>query len=361
MIKMIDTKGRYRRNGKDVYIKQPEFEELEFVSKLWGDRETMKDIGGIFNFPKEKWSNFYKKMVYPTDGKNFYCLIYNTENEPVGEVSFHGYDSITKVARFNVKVLNKYRNHGYGEEGIRLLLEYYFFEFGGGIVMDNISNPVAIKMLSKIGFQVVRQLKNETTMKLVREDFINNKKYSNKKIGILMYNGMRLSDFSLCYDILKIVNKIKKSNIFNIYGINYTDKVICDDKNMNIINMDKEKSKEEPDVLIIPGGNPLIKENFKYILNIVRNCEYICVQREGIKFLIEGQLIDGMFIPKAQIDIEDRKYIKENMLISDNFIDNGRIMMSSNIMGEIEMILSLIDKIAGRNIAENVKNNIGIK
>ena len=125
--------------------------------------------------------------------------------------------------------------------------------------------------------------------------------------------------------------------------------------------MDKEKSKEEPDVLIIPGGNPLVKENFKYILNIVRNCEYICVQREGIKFLIEGQLIDGMFIPKAQIDIEDRKYIKENMLISDNFIDNGRIMMSSNIMGEIEMILSLIDKIAGRNIAENVKNNIGIK
>ena len=72
-------------------------------------------------------------------------------------------------------------------------------------------------------------------------------------------------------------------------------------------------------------------------------------------------LVDGLFIPKAQIDIEDRRYIKENMLISDNFIDNGRIMMSSNIMGEIEMILSLIDKILGRDIAENIKNNIGIK
>ena len=57
-----------------------------------------------------------------------------------------------------------------------------------------------------------------------------------------MYNGMRLSDFSLCYDILSMVNKIKKSNLFNIYGINYTDKVICDNKNMNIINMNKEKT-----------------------------------------------------------------------------------------------------------------------
>lgn len=361
MIKMIDTKGRYRRNGKDVYIKQPEFEELEFVSKLWGDEETMKDIGGVFNFPKEKWSNFYKKMVYPTDGKNFYCLIYNLDDEPVGEVSFHGYDSITKVARFNVKVLNKYRNHGYGEEGIRLLLEYYFFEFGGGIVMDNISNPAAMKILSKVGFQIVRQLKNETTMKLVREDFINNKKYSNKNIGILMYNGMRLSDFSLCYDILSMVNKIKKSNLFNIYGINYTDKVICDNKNMNIINMNQEKTNKEPEILIIPGGNPFVKESLNNVLDIIEKCDYICVQKEGIKFLIEAQLVDGLFIPKDQIDIEDRRYIKENMLISDNFIDNGRIMMSSNIMGEIEMILSLIDKILGRDIAENIKNNIGIK
>ena len=361
MIKMIDTKGRYRRNGKDVYIKQPEFEELEFVSKLWGDEETMKDIGGVFNFPKEKWSNFYNKMVYPTDGKNFYCLIYNLDDEPVGEVSFHGYDSITKVARFNVKVLNKYRNNGYGEEGIRLLLEYYFFEFGGGIVMDNISNPAAMKILSKVGFQIVRQLKNETTMKLVREDFINNKKYSNKNIGILMYNGMRLSDFSLCYDILSMVNKIKKSNLFNIYGINYTDKVICDNKNMNIINMNQEKNNKEPEILIIPGGNPFVKESLNNVLDIIEKCDYICVQKEGIKFLIEAQLVDGLFIPKAQIDIEDRRYIKENMLISNNFIDNGRIMMSSNIMGEIEMILSLIDKILGRDIAENIKNNIGIK
>ena len=43
-------KKKIQVNGKDVYIKQPEFEELEFVSKLWGDEETMKDIGGTFNF-----------------------------------------------------------------------------------------------------------------------------------------------------------------------------------------------------------------------------------------------------------------------------------------------------------------------
>ena len=70
--------GLYRRNGKKVYIKQPEYNELKFVQELWGDKDTMKDIGGVFNFSENKWEMFYKKMVAPTDGKNFYCLTLRT-------------------------------------------------------------------------------------------------------------------------------------------------------------------------------------------------------------------------------------------------------------------------------------------
>ena len=102
-------------------------------AKLWANEETMQDIGGAYFFPKEKWEMFYKKMVYPTDGKNFYCRNISLKDKPVGEVSFHGYDSITKIARINVKIHYKYRNHGYGERSIKLLLEYYFLEFWGTI------------------------------------------------------------------------------------------------------------------------------------------------------------------------------------------------------------------------------------
>lgn len=359
---MIDTKGRYRRNGKNVYIKQPEFKELEFVSKLWSDSDTMNEIGGTFNFPKEKWSNFYKKMIYPTDGKNFYCLIYRNDNVPVGEVSFHGYDSITKVARFNVKILKKYRDNGYGEEGIRLLLEYYFFEFCGAIVIDSVSTPSAIKVLSRIGFQVIRQFKNETTMKLLKEDFINNKRYSNKKIGILMYKGMNMLDFNMNYNILKKANSINGSNLFDLYCISIDKEVDVEDSNISILIKNNNINIEDrPDILIIPGGKQIISKYNPYIKQILEECDFICAQGSGIKFLIECNYVDGIFIPIDQVDRDDSKFINDNMLIKDNFSDNGKIMLSSNIIGQIEMLMTLIYKLGGRNLAEETKKKIGLK
>ncbi len=358
---MIDTKGRYRRNGKNVYIKQPEFKELEFVSKLWGDSDTMNEIGGTFDFPKEKWSNFYKKMIYPTDGKNFYCLIYRNDNVPVGEVSFHGYDSITKVARINAKVMKKYRNHGYGEEGIRLLLEYYFFEFCGGIIIDSVSTPSAIKVLSRIGFQITRQFKNEITMKLVKEDFINNKRYFNKKIGILVYKGMNMLDFNMSYNILKIANSINDSNLFDLYCISIDDEIEIEDSSLSILIKDSKKTLDKPNIFIIPGGKQRIGKYTSYINSILEECDFICAQGSGIKFLIECDYINGIFIPKGQVDGEDLRFINDNMLINDNFSDNGKVMLSSNIMGQIEMLISLIDKLGGRSLAEETKKQIGLK
>lgn len=59
---------------------------------LWSDKKTMKDAGGIIPFPKERKEGWHNNMVYTTDSENFYCLVYNNEENPVGEVSFHRYD-----------------------------------------------------------------------------------------------------------------------------------------------------------------------------------------------------------------------------------------------------------------------------
>ncbi|MBU5437145.1 GNAT family N-acetyltransferase [Tissierella sp. MSJ-40] len=94
-------------------------------------------------------------MVQPTDGKNFYCLVYSLEDEPVGEVSFHRYNEITKTAEFNVKILSKYRGRGYAKEATILLLDYYFNEFFGEVMLDSIaiSNNNGQKTLLNIGFE----------------------------------------------------------------------------------------------------------------------------------------------------------------------------------------------------------------
>lgn len=162
----------YKKSGDLVYIKQPEFNELDYVAKLWSDKETMKDVGGTVTLPEQRKKDWYAKMVKPTDGKNFYCLIYNKQNKPVGEVSFHRFNQIKKSAELNIKVQNKYRRKGYGKEALKLLLEYYFNEFGGEVITDEVINIKGQRALAKFGFEIISKSEYRVSFKMTKEGFL---------------------------------------------------------------------------------------------------------------------------------------------------------------------------------------------
>ncbi|MCB5239897.1 GNAT family N-acetyltransferase [Niallia circulans] len=103
--------------GKNIYIKQPEWKELAFV----------------------EW---YRRMVQPTDKRNLYYLIYTYEDIPVGEVSFQRFDKEKGLAELNVKIAYKYRKKGYAKEAISLLLNYYFYEFNGEVMVDRVAKII---------------------------------------------------------------------------------------------------------------------------------------------------------------------------------------------------------------------------
>jgi RimJ/RimL family protein N-acetyltransferase len=162
----------YKKSGDLVYIKQPEFNELDFVVKLWSDKGTMKDVGGTVTLPKERRREWYAKMVRPSDGKNFYCLIYTKQNKPVGEVSFHRFNQIKKSAELNIKVQSKYRGKGYGKEALKLLLEYYFNEFGGEVITDEVINIKGQRALAKFGFEITSKSEYSVSFKMTKERFL---------------------------------------------------------------------------------------------------------------------------------------------------------------------------------------------
>lgn len=80
--------SRFIKEGQLIYLKSPDFNELDEVAKLWSDEATMKEVGGTVVFKKERYQDWYQRMINPGDGKNHYCLIYNNQNKVVGEVSF---------------------------------------------------------------------------------------------------------------------------------------------------------------------------------------------------------------------------------------------------------------------------------
>jgi 8-oxo-dGTP pyrophosphatase MutT (NUDIX family)/RimJ/RimL family protein N-acetyltransferase len=194
--------NNFRKDGNLVYIKKPDFEELNYVEELWADEETMVEVGGCIAFPMERRNDWYKRMVDPTDSRNFYCLIYTNDNVPVGEVSFHRFDEVDKKADFNIKIQNKYRGKGYAKEAMHLLLSYYFYDYGGQVIYDNVANEKGQKSLENFGFEMVSRTDNEILFCLTRDKFIallNAKGLKQEKsCGAVVYrNNNKVTEFLL--------------------------------------------------------------------------------------------------------------------------------------------------------------------
>ena len=347
----------YRRNGKLIYIKMPEFNELAFVKDLWGDKKNMGDFGEVYSFPREKWEGFYKKMVAPTDGKNFYCLIYDLKNNPIGEVSFHGYNSATKVARINIKVHYEHRKNGYGEEALRLFLEYYFFEFGGEAIIDSVKTDEGKSLLKKVGFEEINNFRNQGTYKLTKNKFISCKNNNKIKVAVLSYDNIDLVEYTLPFNIFNKVNKIIKENYYKIYSLSNVSKVKSQygiiDINNNIYDVDIC-----PDILIIPGGDGISKgiynkELIEYIKNVYYNCEYIVTFSTGVYLLNDFINIENssLVVTNDAIETVDKESI--------SLVSKGRILSSDNLIGNIDLIINIVSKISGEEVANKLAKEIG--
>lgn len=354
---MNDKINLYRRNGKLIYIKMPEFNELAFVEELWGNKKNMGDFGEVYSFPKEKWEMFYKKMVNPTDGKNFYCLIYNLNDKPIGEVSFHGYNSATKVARINIKVHYEYRRKGYGEEALRLLLEYYFLDFGGEAIIDSVKTDEGKALLKKIGFEELNNFRNQGTYNLSRKKFLSYKINNKKTVAVLSYNNVDLTEYSLAFNIFNKVNQILKEEYFKVYSLSNMDEVKIQNGTIEI-NHNIYNTHMWPDILIIPGGSGIEnaiddRELLKYIYKVYCNCDYIVTLSNGLYFLNGFTNVEGISIPNS-------KYVIDGVnKVNKDFVDNGKIMISDNLIGHIELCINIVQKIAGDEVSAKLAKEIG--
>lgn len=357
----------YRRNGKKVYIKQPEFNELEFVAKLWGDEETMADIGGAYLFPEERWEMFYKKMVSPTDGKNFYCIIYTVRDKAIGEVSFHGYDSATKVARANIKIHHRYRNKGYAEEAIKLLLEYYFLEFGGETIIDTIKTEPAENLFKKVGFENIGNFRNQVTYKINKDKFFSIKDQKKRKIKVLAYNEMNINDYSIAFEMFERANELLNDDIFEVNGVGYGEEVTLQNGIKVTALKTFEDEADKPDIIIIPGGKGAemaVKDKFiiRYLLANYNDSDYLLSLSEGMYFLNRCRMLDGILVPIVKnVNEEAYSSTKDINLVEKDFTDNGKLIISANKVGAIKGCLNIIKKIAGEEIASIISSELGVK
>ncbi|WP_297517414.1 GNAT family N-acetyltransferase [uncultured Clostridium sp.] len=348
----------YKRSGSLLYIKKPEFEELEYTRTLWGDYNTMRDIGGVYDFTERHKTTFYKKMVSPTDGKNFYCLVYRNDGTPIGEVSFHGYDSANKIARLNIKIQNQYRGNGYGSEAIKLILEYYFYEFGGEVIVDTVSkeNKIGENTLKKLGF-------SETTPKsyrLRKKEFIEIRSIEKIEVAMIAFNGVSLSRLGF---ISECLNKCEKENLgpLNIDILSKSE-VVKSSIGIKFKVDEVISTRKKYDMVIFLDGINITKETEtikKIFKQIINNANSVVAMDSSIPVLLELEYLRGM---NATLIEEQRASYRSSIwgynYVESDLIDNGKFLLFKGIKGVMEGSLHLVEKLYGKNKLDKIKNYI---
>ena len=79
--------------GANVYLRLPRSDEISFIRILWADPETMKPVGGPVIMSDTQAEQWFNQMVKPGNPPNCYCLIFTSDDVPVGEISFHRWDA----------------------------------------------------------------------------------------------------------------------------------------------------------------------------------------------------------------------------------------------------------------------------
>ena len=136
---------------------QPALEDLGFRESLLADPDTMSynnAWGGTIPFPREKWESWYQYWIGNPEGKRFYRYLQDEETGAfVGEIAWH-LDEKRNIHICDVIILARYRNRGYGSEGILLLCEAAK-RSGIAILYDDIAadNP-SWKLFLKNGFEI---------------------------------------------------------------------------------------------------------------------------------------------------------------------------------------------------------------
>ncbi len=159
--------------GERVTLRRPGLEDLGYIRTLWADPATMEAVGGPVPRSMEQMEDWYRRMVDPGSPHDRYFLICDREGTPVGEASFHRYDPKSKTAELNFKIEARHRYRGHGPEALRLLLDFYFGEFGGEVMMDpvRLENLSGQRALRTFGFEHDRSRTDVCLLRLTRERY----------------------------------------------------------------------------------------------------------------------------------------------------------------------------------------------
>lgn len=166
--------------GDKVYFRVPNKDELRFIKELWEDPETMLEVGGPISWEWHKYEEWFKNRIRLNPNNHYYCLIFNFDDQLVGEVSYRLIDQEKMIGAQNIKIKANHRRNGYAKDALLTFLNYCFNNRGLRLMTDEIAidNKVSHDFFLNLGFKHCPEKSDHFWVELSKDEF--NLKYKKR-------------------------------------------------------------------------------------------------------------------------------------------------------------------------------------
>ncbi|MFW5648818.1 MAG: GNAT family N-acetyltransferase [Candidatus Alkaliphilus sp. MAG34] len=140
--------------GEKTYIKKLEREHVDLMQR-WGRHED--PLFYCYNFPRmseERKDNWYRNKTLRLSRKCF--VVFNNQDQLVGYIALRNIKILKKTSELGIVFDPNNINHGYGTDGLRAFLNYYFETLKMKVLYLKVSvfNKRAQRCYEKAGFKL---------------------------------------------------------------------------------------------------------------------------------------------------------------------------------------------------------------
>jgi putative intracellular protease/amidase len=190
-------------------------------------------------------------------------------------------------------------------------------------------------------------------MTLVDRDEASAQAVARKKVGILIFNGVQIIDYTGPYEIFQGAG-------FDVYTVAETKEPISTVAGMTVVPKYAFADAPQPDILVVPGGGIggalSSAATLRWVKDAIARTQHTMSVCNGAFILAKTGLLDGLTATTTHGNVSRlaAEYPKVKVVDDQRYVDNGKIITTGGLTAGIDGALHVVALMLGKGTAQQV-------
>ncbi len=174
-----------------------------------------------------------------------------------------------------------------------------------------------------------------------------------KKVGILVFNGVEIIDYSGPYEVFGAAN-------YDVFTVAATPDPVTTAMGLTVVPRYTFATAPQPDVLVVPGGGVRGAQRdpatLKYVADATAKTEHTMSVCNGSFILASAGVLDGLTATSTYGNVATLKaeFPKIKVVGNQRYVDNGKVITTAGLSAGIDGALHVVAVMQGDTAAREV-------